>query len=225
MPIIDNQYFIDEIYIPKAQPSITADLLDEESSILNFIYAYERDCLLKTLGRKLFKSFYKQLDSDQENGLIVGAEQKWDDLLNGAVYTAKNGEEKEWRGIRYKNSPLDDAVYDKSFIADYVYFFFQKNDDSHSSRVGDVKPNAKNAEVISKEPKVMNAWNTFIDLAQGRECMPKVFSIDGLVGVDYYGDGEEVSMYEFIRDKNELDNTTYPDFSPRYFKRMNHFGI
>ena len=42
--IIDNTYFIDEIYISHAKPSITDDVTQVENDIMNFIDEYSRDC-------------------------------------------------------------------------------------------------------------------------------------------------------------------------------------
>src|SRR6187402_1476484 len=113
--IIDNGYFIDEIFIPHAKPSITDDVTAIGADISSFIDVYSKEALQKCLGYVLFKEFSAQLSSATANGLIAGADVKWDRLLNGTEYVDPSGKTVYWKGIRFKSA----GVYNKSFLADY----------------------------------------------------------------------------------------------------------
>lgn len=219
--IIDNTYFIDEIFIPHAKPSITDNVTAISSDLLSFIKTYERDCLIKCLGYKLFKEFYSQLDSTKTNGLKEGADAKWDKLLNGFEYVNQSGEETEWKGIRQKQGD----VYNKSFIADYVYYFYEKSADDDRVGTGNVKQESKNSMVVSKTPKVIAAWRRFFESVQGRSYFPVVIERSFGVGIDWYGSNQEKTLYDFIKDMNSFDESNYPGFKPHAFFNMNQLGI
>ena len=219
--IIDNAYFIDEIFIPHAKPSITDNVTAISSDILSFIKNYETDCLIKCLGYKLFKEFYSQVDSTKLNKLKDGVDVKWDRLMNGYEYTDANGEETEWKGIRQKQG----ENYNKSFIADYVYYFYEKSTDDDRVGVGNVKQEAKNSTSVSKTPKVVAAWRRFFEAVQGRSYFPVIVERSFGVGVDWFGSNREKTLYDFINDMNNLDKLNYPDFKPHSFTNINQFGI
>lgn len=226
--IINNGYFIDEIFIPHAKPSITDDVTAIDASLTNFIDTYSREALIKCLGYALFKEFSAQLDPNAPNGLIGGAAAKWDELLNGKEYTDANGKLVYWKGIRQKTA----GTYNKSFLADYTYYFYEKSEDDDRTGVGNVKQQAKNADVVSKTPKVIAAWRRFVKDVQGENRIPgvivKTYKDNGYcgVGVDWYGQAnQEVSLYQFINHSNTVDPLTYKDFTPFYFTNANQFGI
>lgn len=226
--IIDNSYFIDDIFIPHAKPSITDNVTAISSDITSFIDTYSREALIKCLGYPLFKEFSLQLDSSKDNGLKDGADEKWNKLLNGAEYIGSDGKPTEWKGIRFKTS----NKYNKSFLADYVYFFYEQSQNDDRAGVGNVQQESKNATIVSKTPKVVFAWRRFVKAVQGEATMPTYidkgyqnYHEGYAIGVDYYGRGEETYLYRFIIDSNKTDATTYPDFNPMYFKTMNQFGV
>lgn len=225
--IIDNTYFINEYYVPHAKPGLNDSVTSVEASIVSFIDKYSRECLLKSLGYQLFKEFSSELDPTEANGLKPTADAKWDKLLNGTEYTDSKGETKEWRGIRFKSSLLDDAKYDTSFLTGYVYFYFQKNGFDTVSNNGTVKEQTANADNSSPSPKATSAWNNFVELVQGDTSNnPNVWvAWNGTLAVDYYGDGFDVFLYQFINDQNELVADTYEGFNPKYWSKMTQFGI
>ena len=224
--IIDKTYFRSSIYLPEAKPGLG----DEPANLKlqDVIDEYAYDCLLKSLGKKLSKEFISQLDPNEANGLLAGADAKWNDLLNGKEYTANDGTEKEWRGIRFKNSPLD-TDYNVSLIAFYVYFFHEQINNETRSIIGNVSEDAKNATNSPFNNKAVRAWNKFVELTQGLPLKPTVIvpSVyeSKVYGISYYNEGEDVNLYEFINDSNDLVADTYANFSPKYFKTMNTFNI
>lgn len=225
--IIDNGYFIDEIFIPHAKPSITDDVVAISANMTSFIETYSREALIKCLGYALFKEFSSELDPNAPNGLKATADIKWNELLNGKEYTDPDGNLVYWKGIRHKTG----NVYNKSFLADYTYFFYEKSEDDDRTGTGNVKQQTKNAVVVSKAPKVIAAWRRFVKDVQGEQVIPtfvhKNFcGQEWIGGVDWYGQGShEVSLYKFINDSNKLVPDTYAKFFPFYFTNINQFGI
>jgi hypothetical protein len=224
--IIDNGYFIDEIFIPHAKPSITDEITAIGADITSFIETYSQEALIKCLGYALFKEFSAELLATEPNGLKPTADAKWDRLLNGTEYTDPSGKLVYWKGIRFKNG----SVYNKSFLADYTYYYYEKNADDDRTGIGNVQQQGKNAVVVSKTPKVVAAWRRFYKAVQGEHSIPNVifknYPHGGLgVGIDWYGQQQEVYLYKFIMDSNSETPDTYKDFSPTNFHNINQFGI
>lgn len=225
--VINNAYFVNEIFIPHAKPSITDNVLDISASMTDFIEQYSKDCLVKCFGYSLFKEFESKLDATKDNGLIDGAEDKWNDLLNGKEYLDKNGKKVYWPGIREKLG----SEYKVSFIADYVYYNYEWSEDSSRVGVGNVQELSENAEVVSKTPKVIFAWRRFFSKVVGDYPIPSIHIKSASsyclgVGVDWYGSSQRLkSLYQFIADSNALDPETYKDFEPYPFKNKNQFGF
>lgn len=224
--IIDNTYFIGEIYIPHAKPSITDAVTEVGGEVKLFIETYVPKCLSRTLGPQLFRELENVLDPSQPSGIDLAAEAKWDALLNGTEYTdPSTGDTVVWRGIRFKSSPLSE--YNKSFLANYVYFFYEKNDHITRSDIGHQMEDGKNSRTVVPGIKVTDAWNTFVDLVQGADYRPSLISKGGMPGIDWYNSeaNQEISLYKFIKDSNIILNNTYSNFRPTILSRINAFGL
>jgi len=223
--IIDNTYFVNEIFIPHAKPSITDDVTAVDEDITSFIKTYSTECLAKCLGFVLFKEFSSKLDSSKANGLSDGVDEKWNKLLNGTEYTS-NGELVYWKGIRSKTGD----VYNKSFLADYVYYFYEKNDDDDRVGIGNVKLVGKNTVSVSKTPKVIAAWRRFLAAVQGGQMFPSIYTMESSsgvcgLGIDWMQQFQEITLYKFISDTNEANPGTYANFKPFSFTNANQFGL
>lgn len=221
--IIDNTYFIGEVYISHAKPSVVDVDVDNELSL--FIDDYARDCLIKCLGYNLFLEFEAQLDSTKDNGLKESADEKWDRLLNGHSYTGSDGKDAVWRGIRFKSRTSDDKPT-KSFLANFVYWYYERNYDITRAGVGNTKPLPKGAEIVTAAPKVTKAWNKFVELVQGKENVVDIYERFGLIGVDYYGQGgRDICLYKFIKEMNIETENYYENFEPSEWDNQNQMGI
>jgi len=225
--IIDNSYFIDEIFIPHAKPSVTDDITAVSADIASFINTYAKECLVKCLGYALFKEFSAELDSTKPNGLKTDADEKWNKLLNGTEYTDATGALAEWKGIRFKSKD----VYNKSFLADYVYYFYEKSEDDDRVGLGNVKQVGKNSVSVSKTPKVNAAWRRFFNAVQGGQNFPSIHTmsfpaigVSGF-GIDWMAQNNEASLYSFINNANLEAPDTYKDFKPYSFTNANQFGL
>jgi hypothetical protein len=222
--IIDNTYFINELYIPHAKPSVTSDVVTVDSQLNSFINKYERDCLVRCLGLKLYNEFISNIDVNQKTLIKTTSDDKWNKLLNGGTYTINN-DDFEWRGLRFKNSDLD-AKPNRSLIANYVFWHFESNNDSYNTGNGNVRPKAKNADKVSASLKVVKSWNEMVEMIQGKEINQNVIYSRFGIGLDYYQDSTEVDLYKFIEDSNTILEDTYPNFKPNYWREsLNEMGI
>lgn len=223
--ITDNTYYKGDIYIPEAKPSISDEVLNEENSFFFMLNKFEEDCLIKCLGHILYENFISEIDSNEATLLKNSSDEKWDRLLNGHTYT-KNSKQVKWKGIRFK-SPITADKYNRSFLANYVYFFYERKQYSTTTTVGTGKPKSENMEMVNPTMKVVNSWNEFVQLVQGDVLKPKiVFNSYGYSGVDFYQGSEAIPLYTFIKDMNsENGNDYYADFQPTSFEFINTFGL
>jgi hypothetical protein len=227
--IINNTYFKGEVYIPHAKQSVSDNVTGVALDLKNFRDKYELDCLVRSLGRVLSTEFIAELDDTALDGLLPTAAAKWDDLLNGKTYVDANGDTVTWEGIR-RESVIGSGVYDASFLANYVYFFYQENYHDTVGGIGFQMGKSVNSEPTDPTPKVTLAWNNFIANVQGEDCESNIryFNTRYGLGLSGYGTGNNtglVPMYKFILDSNELVEDTYEDFNPKAWKSMNQFGI
>ena len=224
--IIDNTYFKGEIYIPHAKPSISDSVTGVDDQLLLFISEYAEDCLLKCLGPQLLEDLKLNLDSGEASWVDPLADAKWDDLVNGKSYTdPSTGLTVKWKGIRW-TADFDATNTYKSFLANYVYFFYEKKSHETRSDNGIVQEESKNAEVVSPINKVVDSWNKFVNDVQGEFGNEKVILKPAHgVGVDYFSGGSKVSLYKFIDDMNAISENTYANFTPKNWGRMNKFDF
>ena len=117
--IIDGSYFKGSIHIDNVQDTApNSDLLGNGNAINDFISEYEPSLLTKCLGVALYDELSDELDPTKENGLKDTALAKWDDLLNGKLYSINDVAQK-WPGLRFTEGTLN-----RSLIAYYVFFQF-----------------------------------------------------------------------------------------------------
>lgn len=216
--IIDVTYFErGNLYIPNNK-DITVEPSDSPSSRTElevFISKYERQLLLNALGVTLFDQLQTAL-TDLDNVANV----KWKDLVNGRNYTTVDGRVKRWEGLK---------GYDKqSLIAYFVFTEYLRNDNETYTTVGTTQSNAKNSERVNATPKYIKAYNQFIEAYQGKFCVAEprlVVNSFGSVGVDWYNESVQVSLYNYLIDCNDIDPTMFPDFEFLFYEYQNSFGI
>ena len=223
--IIDTTYFKGDIYIPHAKPGISNPATGVSVDVIDFINQYASECLFDCLGPQLYEDLKLNLDSNETSWVDALADAKWDELVNGKTYTDPNsGLEIIWRGIRYI-SDFEGSTYDKSFLANYVYFFYEKKEYITRSGTGHEKENAHNAETVTPTHKVVNSWNKFVSLVQGDEAPELLYGEYIGYGIDHYVGGSKVSLYKFINDSNEIAENTYANFNPKTWRKMNQFNV
>lgn len=136
--LISSSFFVGEISIPNLQQETVSENLSY------FITKYEKKCLIGALGYPLYKLV---------TGAREGMEQRIKDLLDGIEYEL-NGKLTKWDGIIHG---------DYSFVANYIYWYFMKNNATHTTGVATTKSNAAASISVSPAEKMLNAWNSMAD--------------------------------------------------------------
>ena len=193
------------------------------------IEQYEREALVCLLGYPLYKLFFDELDSNEDNGLAPGADAKWNELLNGLEYTF-DGKTVNWRGLRFNDETgilFNDAKRKQSLIAYYIYYFYIKKDIVTYTASGTHRINAANSESVNIIDKSVRAWQQFYNLSIGNygEVRTSVNRF-GMHSIDYYGSSnKDRSLYQFLSDQNQLVEDKYPDWEPTFFANQNRLGV
>lgn len=220
--IITNSDFYGEFYLPQAKPSLVPENSVSEK-VTDYIEEYSFECILRCFGYVLAEEFASKIDDSQPNGLIVGAEQKWDDLLNGKSYV-KDGKDFKWRGLKFVLAGTQKV---KSLIVPYVFYKFQSHIQTTSSPTGEKKVRSKGSEIADASYVLSRSWNKFVDQVQKKQ--PDKIYIQNTfgLGVDYYNSNvnQYVTLNEFIMDTNNESPDTYENYNPEIFKRIDSLGI
>jgi len=222
--IITNEYFKGEIYISVAKPSLTAENTSSEE-FKGYVEQYSFDCFVDVFGAMLAEEFAGEVDETQTNLLKVGADAKWDNLLNGQTYVDPEGNTVRWRGIRFRNVPTE--TY-KSLVAFYIYFQYKGKNQTSSTANGEVKAQTKNSIPADANPKIVNAYNKFLDFIQPKQTGPTVIYRNMGIGLDYYNAETDyyITLSRFIKDANLLSEDTYANYAPKVFgRKINSLGI
>lgn len=194
----------------------------------NFMEAYERDYLIKTLGYYLFTQFQMSLEVASGKSYQTvkdSADIKWKRLYSGYEYEI-DGVYVVWNGLNYTFSAVEDAEPNRSPIADYVYFHFMMDDATIHTPIGVEKPKGKNSDGVNASPKIIAAWRDFYNKTVGGYGVATVIHSDIGIGIDYAGTNETVrSLYQFINDMNILTPGTFEKWTPYNFVNMNNFGF
>lgn len=224
--IINKSYFIGEIYIAHATPTITDDTTEVGATLNTFISEKVEDCLMKSLG-KYSLTFIDGLDDSEEKGVKNEAvDGPIDFLLNGHEFQDSKGIDRRWKGIRFKSLLGDEPKYNRSLLAYYVYYMYEQDKYISNTLVGHSKPKAKHAAVVDPSDKAIRAWRNFYKLVVGETRKPVIHETYKGIGVDYFNKSNfDLSMYEFIREMNKLDSDNYPDFQEYRWENNNQFQI
>lgn len=160
--LISISFFVGDLNIPNT------DTTSIEERVNYFINKYESALLKDVLGYDLWKAFTEGLEE-------VSVDQKWIDLRDGKEYVSLNGRNKKWRGLvetvvapveeDLEADPVVQAVAGQyqSFIANYIYYWYQRFNLSQSTGIGEVKTNAENATNADASHKMVTAWNEMVD--------------------------------------------------------------
>lgn len=136
--IIDTTFFVANINIPNSGDT------DIASTINWFIQKYEKQFLQKALGYPLYKAFETSPEA-----------QRFQDILNGKEYTDWNGRLTKWDGLVIEVSDTQK----QSPIANYVYYWYYRNNVTSTTGVGEAINTPENARTVSPWKKVAAAWN------------------------------------------------------------------
>ena len=221
--ITTRLYFKGEIAIANAADKApNSNLLGNGLSLDQFIARYERDVLTRVLGYDLYKLFSDQFDKPQSGKwtLKTGADAKWGELLNGKEYTL-SGVNVKWQGLVFKDGTINNGI-DQSLIAYYVFAKFIEATEFTHSGVGMQSELSKNSLRADARSKVAMAFNSFYELAIG---IGHYYNDYQYFDSQFNNSGYR-SLYDFLSDMNDLDNTTYPNWCPTTnFQLENRYGL
>lgn len=181
--IIDQTYFVREIMVAGVERPTVSDTL------CKFINEYEPRFLKKALGYEFYKLFNTALQSNPTSG-------RWYDLVVGADFTM-GSTLYEWSGL--KNSTIKESI-----IANYVYFYYMRNEMSQTAVMGEVRTNTENAIRSTPASKMAKAWN---DTARQVHI-----------------------LWDYLQNKEVDGEKVYPEFKWQdvdycHFQTINTFGI
>lgn len=144
MNLIDVTYF-------EVEPLI-AQLNQQEviERVQLFIARYEPRFLRQLLGNGLAKAFIEGLEPEEPA-------QRWLDLRDGKEYEDTAGNVFEWPGLASDETKI-------SAIANYVYYWYTRDNASWSTGSGDVVPSVENGERVGPAAKQAQVWSDMIRL-------------------------------------------------------------
>lgn len=221
--IITNQYFKNDIFNPKAKPSLAATTNSIDIDFLELIKELEWNCLTEILGVPLAEELLTHIDENEADLIKAASPDKWRELVNGKSYVDADGNARVWRGLRFKSAGSSD--YNKSLIAYYAYFYIEREMYIDRGSATHQKNKPKNATPVTPTGKVTRAWNNFVDMVEGISQEAKYYLTSLGVAVDYSTQVGYVGLREFIQDMNELTEDTYANYAPKTFYRTNEFGL
>jgi hypothetical protein len=136
MQLIDKSYFVGERLIyPK----------DEALDL--FIIQREPEFLIHVLGY----GFYQELAAAVDASPSIGLAQHWIDLRDGVNYTYHTYPIR-WRG-------LVEVTPKRSPIADYVYYWYRRDQLTQTTSMGEKKTATENSLNADAGQKMVLAWN------------------------------------------------------------------
>ena len=136
--LINEKYFKGELVIPNLKSGgngISSQIASSNLELLlSFIDKYERRFLVFLLGRDCADEFYKEIESGELSG-------KWLDLKNKLV----------------------DETLKLSPIANYVYYWYRRDNVSITTGVGEMETDSDNSVRVSPALKMCRAWNEMVE--------------------------------------------------------------
>lgn len=139
--LIDSTYFHTNLLIAQS------DQTSVSTALQLFIDRYEKEYLLKLMNYN-FKKLY--------DAGVTASTQKYIDIRDGKEYTNRYGATDKWRGLK-------EASPKRSPIANYVYYWWARNEVTTSTGSGEVKANQQNSRSMASVNKQMSAWNEMVE--------------------------------------------------------------
>jgi hypothetical protein len=174
--IIDTTYFHGDLAVGQLTSAAVAAGLQWKIDQL------EPRLLIELLGYELYKSFIALPNTTRHQ-----------DILNGKEYTNRAGRVTKWFGLKRQvtaavdGPPAIAATY-SSLIANYVYYYYTKQNNTFTTGAGEGKAKVQNMEQASPRRKLAKAWNDMVDdnceLVEFLLSFPDVYP----EFVRYYGD-------------------------------------
>lgn len=228
--IINTNFFITaDIAIPLVGSNTPIET-GNQNDLQWYIDVYEREVLIKGLGRQLYELFIAEIQQDQNDAnygnLIPGASQRFTDLLDGLTYM-DGDENRYWNGLRFTIATSNQTAL-RSLVAYYIYYRYVNDRVSNLTNLGVVSEMAKNANLTDPTPKMSEAWRNFFRMYQGEyhyndSPYGNRYYYNGFYVQDYsaYNRTGEVSLWRFLQDNSDI----YPEWEFTPCEDVNQFNI
>jgi len=213
--IINNTYFINDLYIPLGNGTVSGLPVNTSTpsnsvALADTITEVEKELSINAFGLTLYDLLQTALID------IDSADARFQILVKGGDYIL-NSKTYRWEGL---NSP-------KSLICYAIYYDFLSNNSSFYNSIGVTKPNSENASNVNPNYKLATAWQTFLRKYQGG-CLaePFCYQDSGVHFIDYYGTNENQirSLFQFLND-NASDYPEWTNTDFRLYESINTFGL
>jgi len=152
-------FFKGELVIAGRGDSNVVQMLDK------VIAVREPQYLELVMGYECYKTFKDAI-------AVNDPEQRWKDIRDGVDFRDTTGRLRKWIGFSNteKISP----------IANYVFFFYQRAQQSFSTGVGEVGAKSNNATAVDPSIKLYEAWNTCSEMTDTLQLLLKSKDESGL---------------------------------------------
>ena len=220
--LIDSTYFVGKRFIPNLnEPDVNNRLGCDLELLINHV---EESVLSSIFGVAMWLDF-KAKYQDKDN---VPLSDEYKNIVEGCSY--------EFEGNAYYWDGLIQEDKKTSLLADLVYYEFKRENATLTTEIGESTINLKAGESASNLPKMVYAYNSFIDKCFGNfagnadgytlEGNPFWFFNNG--SVDFYGMNrinEKVSLVQFLYDNKSDYLILKFNFDKMNIESKNIFGI
>lgn len=189
--LINTDYFIGETLLPGASNSVPGGSYSA-NAVCRAIDVYEPEFMERAFGYEFYQKILTEITVDPEPTIGI-----WYDIVYGCAFRNHRGVLVKWDGLK---NPTNKT----SVIADYVYYWFSRNQVTNTAAIGEVKAKAENSTTASAAQKQVSAWNRM----SRQLCV----------------------LYELLESKDSNGEKVYPEFVYRDTHRfelrpINVFGI
>lgn len=209
--LTDGSYFIRQILLPQAKDTY------QISNVDNYIVQYEKEVLIRLLGYELYSLLQSAWD-DYKQESSTPLPERFDRLINGYDYALTYQSKQvntRWNGLVNAEK--------ESLISYYVYYRFIEGTEIKTTVVGSSKSKKENSKHAGVINKMVNAWNSFIQLygVIPREIARNTCDYYWINNGNYSIYNIDQSAYNFLATfKND-----YPEWIFKPQKKINVFGI
>lgn len=110
-----------------------------------FIEKYEPEYLSNAIGYAFYLDIITIISANPDD-----VPDEYANLVNGTDYEDERGVLRKWKGL-------------KAYTADYIYYFYKRNDFTSSAGTGEVNAAVENGISRSSDQKMVRAYNESID--------------------------------------------------------------
>jgi hypothetical protein len=172
-PIIDETYFRAELQIAQLGQLAVREHLQM------FIDQREPECLQTLLGPALHEAFRQR---------TTPLDKRWEDLVKGCAFMI-GSRWYQWNGLQ--------GLFKRSPVAAYIYYWYQRDFQTVTTGIGEVKPKGGNSSPADANSKMINAWNLFAEACSTiRLFLTYHRDINGELAYPEYRVGPPAESYE-----------------------------